>query len=226
MSCRSFRVLGVVPLLILAGCGGSTSAKTQTVTGEGFQFRGARRLDRSCGKGAVGRGRGRRRRPRRGASFHAREAVPSGALRRRRAGARRRRRPTRPPALGEGRRQQTTSEVAGRKARSYTIDYGPGKTQEIAFVLDGRNEYQLLCRRGASALERHLRAALLDLRPRLARPDRSPRDVSCTRFGNATVAWPRPNRATRRPKTLQIAMAVSPCPVPGLVTLESRKRDG
>jgi hypothetical protein len=44
-----------------------------------------------------------------------------------------------------------TSEVAGRKARSYTIDYGPGKTQEIVFVLEGRNEFQLLCRRDASA---------------------------------------------------------------------------
>ena len=30
----------------------------------------------------------------------------------------------------------STSEVDGRKARSYTIDYG-GKTEEIAFVLDG-----------------------------------------------------------------------------------------
>ena len=27
---------------------------------------------------------------------------------------------------------RATSEVGGRKARSYTIDYGPGKTQEIS----------------------------------------------------------------------------------------------
>ena len=46
---------------------------------------------------------------------------------------------------------RSTSEVAGRKARSYTIDYGPGKTQEITFVLEGRNEFQLLCRRSSSA---------------------------------------------------------------------------
>jgi hypothetical protein len=42
-------------------------------------------------------------------------------------------------------------EVGGRKARSYTIDYGSGKTQEIIFVLEGQNEFQLLCRRDASA---------------------------------------------------------------------------
>ena len=46
---------------------------------------------------------------------------------------------------------RSTSTVAGRKSRSYTIDYGPGKTQEIAFVLDGQDEFQLLCRRDSSA---------------------------------------------------------------------------
>ena len=45
----------------------------------------------------------------------------------------------------------STTEVGGRKARSYTIDYGSGKTQEITFVLEGQNEFQLLCRRDASA---------------------------------------------------------------------------
>jgi len=46
---------------------------------------------------------------------------------------------------------RSTSEVGGRKARSYTIDYGSGRTQEIAFVLQGQNEFQLLCRRDTSA---------------------------------------------------------------------------
>lgn len=46
---------------------------------------------------------------------------------------------------------KSTSEAGGRKARTYTIDYGSGRTQEITFVLEGRNEYQLLCRRDASA---------------------------------------------------------------------------
>jgi len=45
----------------------------------------------------------------------------------------------------------STSEVGGRKARTYTIDYGTGKTQEITFVLEGDNEFQLLCRRDANA---------------------------------------------------------------------------
>ena len=45
----------------------------------------------------------------------------------------------------------STTDVGGRKARSYTIDYGSGKTQEITFVLEGQNEFQLLCRRDASA---------------------------------------------------------------------------
>jgi hypothetical protein len=45
----------------------------------------------------------------------------------------------------------STSDVGGRKARFYTIEYGPGKTQEITFVLEGQNEFQLLCRRDSSA---------------------------------------------------------------------------
>ena len=46
---------------------------------------------------------------------------------------------------------RSTADVGGRKARSYTIEYGPGKTQEITFVLEGQNEFQLLCRRDSSA---------------------------------------------------------------------------
>ncbi len=38
-------------------------------------------------------------------------------------------------------------QLAGRRARSYRVDYGAGKTQQIAFVLVGRIEYELLCRR-------------------------------------------------------------------------------
>jgi hypothetical protein len=40
-----------------------------------------------------------------------------------------------------------TIQVAGRKTRSYRIDYDGGTTEEIAFVLEAQNEYQLLCRR-------------------------------------------------------------------------------
>ena len=44
----------------------------------------------------------------------------------------------------------STIEVDGRKARSYTIDYG-GKTEQIVFVLEDKTEYELLCRRATSA---------------------------------------------------------------------------
>ena len=45
--------------------------------------------------------------------------------------------------------RRSTVQLAGRKARSYRIDYGPGKTDEIGFVLIAKTEYQLLCRRPA-----------------------------------------------------------------------------
>lgn len=40
--------------------------------------------------------------------------------------------------------------VGGLDARSYTIAYA-GKSSQITFVLDGRREYELLCRRPAGA---------------------------------------------------------------------------
>jgi hypothetical protein len=42
---------------------------------------------------------------------------------------------------------RSTVTAAGGKARSYRIDYDDGKTTEVTFVLSGRREYQLLCRR-------------------------------------------------------------------------------
>lgn len=42
-----------------------------------------------------------------------------------------------------------TSVIAGRRARVYDIVYsrdGGRRTERVAFVLDGRREYQLLCR--------------------------------------------------------------------------------
>lgn len=46
---------------------------------------------------------------------------------------------------------RATRRIGGRKTRYYRIVYGPGKTEEIAFVLVGRDEYQVLCRRASSA---------------------------------------------------------------------------
>jgi hypothetical protein len=149
MSLRSFRVLGVVPLLILAGCGSSTSVKTQTVSGDGFRFEAPAdwtvvRSGKSVAAvdGDVNRIEVLRftlEKPYRPALFAAASRELDGVAGRLAA------------QLGGKVSDQMTSEVAGRKARSYTIDYGPGKTQEIVFVLEGRNEFQLLCRRDASA---------------------------------------------------------------------------
>ena len=50
-----------------------------------------------------------------------------------------------------------TVRIDGRKARSYVIAYG-GKTQEIAFLLTGLQEHQLLCRRPGSGDDAPCRA--------------------------------------------------------------------
>jgi hypothetical protein len=46
-----------------------------------------------------------------------------------------------------------TRQIAGRKSRYYEIAFGKGKMEEIAFVLDGKDEYYLLCRRASSAAD-------------------------------------------------------------------------
>jgi hypothetical protein len=149
ISLRSFRILGVLPLLILAGCGGSTSAKTQTVKGDGFSYvapvgwtvvrkgPSVAAVDGDVNRVEVVRF--TLEKPYRPALFAAAAHELDGVADRL------------ANQLAGSVSAQSTTEVAGRKARSYTIDYGPGKTQEIAFVLDGSNEFQLLCRRDASS---------------------------------------------------------------------------
>jgi hypothetical protein len=59
--------------------------------------------------------------------------------------------------------RRRTLDVAGRKARSYVITYGDPerrKTQEITFVLVGRQEHQLSCRREVGADEEPCEALL------------------------------------------------------------------
>jgi hypothetical protein len=148
MSLRSFRFLGVVPLVILAGCGGSTSAKTQTVRGDGFSYVAPadwtvvrKGPSVAAVNGDVNRVEVVRfmlEKPYKAALFAAAAKELDGVANRL-AGQ-----------LSGKVSSSSTAELGGRKARSYTIDYG-GKTQEIAFVLSGRNEFQLLCRRDASA---------------------------------------------------------------------------
>src|SRR5262249_3768323 len=120
MNLRSFRVLGVLPLLILAGCGGSTSAKTQTVTGEGFRFEAPAdwRVVRNGQSVAAADGDVNRvevlrftlEKPYRPALFAAATRELDGVASRL-AGQ-----------LGGTVSDQVTTKVAGRKARSYTID--------------------------------------------------------------------------------------------------------
>jgi hypothetical protein len=45
---------------------------------------------------------------------------------------------------------RSTIRIAARPVRSYRIDYGAGKTEEIAFVFEGQTEFYLLCRRLAT----------------------------------------------------------------------------
>ena len=52
-----------------------------------------------------------------------------------------------------------TVRVGGRKARSYTVVYD-GRVQQITFVLAGRREHQLSCRRLASSDDAACRALL------------------------------------------------------------------
>ncbi len=46
--------------------------------------------------------------------------------------------------------QRSTVRIGGRRTRYYKIEYD-GKVEETAFVLSGLDEFQLLCRRAASA---------------------------------------------------------------------------
>ena len=43
--------------------------------------------------------------------------------------------------------RRATLRLAGRASRSYRLVYDGTKTLEIAFVLKGETEYELLCRR-------------------------------------------------------------------------------
>jgi hypothetical protein len=47
--------------------------------------------------------------------------------------------------------KRQTILVTGRRTRYYEIDYPTGTTEEIAFVLAAKDEYQVLCRRSSSA---------------------------------------------------------------------------
>jgi hypothetical protein len=134
--------------VILAGCGGGSTAKPQPVVGDGFRFSAPAgwRLERKAGivrasDGAVDLVSVRTfplLKTYRPGLFRAVSKELDGVA------------SQLADQLGGQVGSSTTVTVAGRKARSYRIDY-QGKAQEITFVLRGKREFQLLCRRDVGA---------------------------------------------------------------------------
>lgn len=129
----------------LAGCGGASKPATQTVVGTGFSFRAppAWRLSHQ-GAGMVASSgevdlvevlRYQLERNYRPALFEAASRELASVVERL-AGQMHGR------LVG-----RSTAVIAGRKATDYRVEYGSGRTLEIAFVLKGDSEYELLCRR-------------------------------------------------------------------------------
>jgi hypothetical protein len=133
-------------VLILAGCGGSGEEKPQVARGEGFLFHAPGGWTVAHGKDSVRASHGDvdlvsvRRFQLVKAYRPALFAAASQELDRVAAQLARQ-------LKGRVAAQQTTT-VGGLKTRTYRVEYGD-QAQEITFVLDGRREYQLLCRRKA-----------------------------------------------------------------------------
>jgi hypothetical protein len=135
--------------VILTGCGGGGSSEpsTQTVQGAGYRFEAPPGWLVTHGKdlsaatsGAVNRVEVRTfrlARPYEDARFRLAARELDSVI-------------ARIAAQLEGQvTSRRTVKVDGRRSRSYVISYD-GKTQEITFVLRGRQEHQLLCRRPAN----------------------------------------------------------------------------
>lgn len=149
----------LVSVLILAGCGGGGTSEpsTQTVQGAGYRFEApagwtvTRLTDgAAAASGAVDRVEVRTfklQRPYDVRRFHAATRELDSVI-------------SRLATQLDGKvTSRRTVRVGGRKSRSYTIAYD-GKTQQITFVLQGRQEHQLLCRRGAGGDAEPCRALL------------------------------------------------------------------
>ena len=134
----------LVVALILAGCGGSGSGNWQQVQGDGFTFEAPDSwtvTGAAATSGAVDRVEVlefRLVRPydpaRRAATSRELDGVADRVA----------------AQLKGSVSSRRSLEVATLDARSYSIDFG-GKVEEITFVLNGRREYELLCRRSAGA---------------------------------------------------------------------------
>jgi hypothetical protein len=136
----------LIALSILAGCGGSSTAGTQSIAGTGYSFRApsAWAVSRAATRTSAAGGdvdlvqvqTFKLVKPYRAELFAAASREldrVAGQL----AGQ-----------LSGRVVSRSTAKVAGRDARTYRIAYR-GLVDEITFVLDGGNEYELLCRRPA-----------------------------------------------------------------------------
>ena len=137
--------MSLLTLLILAGCGGSPSEKVQTVRGEGYRFEAPADWHQVPAKHLVQDPQGaglaevltyqtvKRYEPDRFTEAAAELDRNAAQLARQQKGGKL--------------VKKLTTQVAGRKVRWYQIDFGPGRTEELAFVFEGKTEYFLLCRR-------------------------------------------------------------------------------
>jgi hypothetical protein len=145
---------GILSSCILSGCGGGAPAKPQVVTGDGWSFSAPAAWTPTdqggATHGAVDVIEIRRftlLKPYRHAilvrAVRELDGVASGLARQ----------------LAARITSSRTERLAGRDARTYTLAYG-GKTQQITFVLDGRSEYELICRLAAGASDAPCRRLL------------------------------------------------------------------
>jgi hypothetical protein len=145
--------------VILTGCGGSGSSEpsTQTVQGSGYRFDAPAGWLVTHEKGQSSAASGNVNlievrtftlaRPYEDARFRVAARELDGVI-------------ARIAAQLDGQvTSRRTVRVDGRRSRSYVIRYD-GKTQEITFVLRGRQEHQLLCRRLASGDDRACKGLL------------------------------------------------------------------
>jgi hypothetical protein len=135
----------VVAIVALSGCGGSGDgdASSQVVAGAGYRFAApgdwevradGRTREASAGDQAVSVTRFRLARPYRPALWPAVVQELDGVATRLAEG------------LGATVAERRTTRIAGRRGRLYRLDGADDGTTRIGFVLDGRTEYQLLCR--------------------------------------------------------------------------------
>ena len=131
-------------LLILAGCGGAGAEKSQVVAGNGYRFDapGGWEVTRTARQTAAADGDVDRVEVTTFRLMRAyRPALFAAAAKELDAVATQLARELKGKVVGKN-----SISVGGRRSRTYRIEYDE-KMQELTFVLQGRREFQLLCRR-------------------------------------------------------------------------------